>query len=137
MSQMLLRSDGDCLLDHQSSEKELSELMDRLRDAEYKAAEREYTLRMERKFNGCPGFMSADLPRTEGAIGHVVVTADQLEEAIDWLRKRYAVNPKFELDCLQGGVRIEIMQRVKKARQPGAKRVQVKWEKPIQYQFNL
>lgn len=112
-------------------------IMDRLREAEARAAAREYELRMQRTFSQCPGFLSGDAPQSELGRGHVVIESAKMTEALPWLKRRFQISETLEADLANGGLRVQIAPRVR--RRSGIMKRQGKADfRPIeQFVFNL
>lgn len=89
-----------------------------------RAAAVEYTLRCERMFRDCPGFIGADVPERPGASGWVTVKGEMIGDAVTWLKRRFHVNPSVTIDEGVDGIRFEVKTRTRstgKKRSPFAK----------------
>lgn len=123
-------------LDDKESEKNLRELLDSLHRAEQAAAQREYTLKMERIFSKCPGFIEANVPQGESWRGSVVIDPMFMQEGVQWLKRRYIVAPSLIIDGAAGGLRIEIAPRPKH-HGPRKQKVEIRWGKPEQFELDI
>ncbi len=98
------------------------------------AKAREYGLKMQRVFAQCPGFIGGDAPETERSTGWVVVAAASVTDSVKWLKRRFQVNPKMEVDGFLEGLRIEIAPRRRPVMREGKRQViKVDFNPPEQF----
>lgn len=109
-------------------------IMDNLRKAEEQAAAREYELKMQRTFTGCPGFIGGDAPQSEQGTGYVVVDCSKAMDAVGWLKRRFHVDDHLEPDVAAGGLRVAIKPR---SRHHGPRKVKVSFAPPEQFNLPL
>ena len=104
-------------------------------DAQRRAGEaEEYERKMQRAFEGCPGLVGCDAPRSENSTGKVVIEPGRITEAYVWLKRRFHVSENLGLSH-DTGLCVEVKPR---KRSPGGRRgARVNFEKPQQFEFAL
>lgn len=112
---------------------------ERLQAATDRAAAREYQLRMQRTFKECPGFIGANPPDGEQKRGVVSVEPGKVLEAVEWLKKRFNVNPEVKSNLATAALEIEVITRRRGKAAPGQKRQAGSsiWKKPEQFQLAI
>ena len=103
-------------------------------DATRRAAARDYELKMQRVFAGCPGFVGGDMPIGDDSTGHVIIEPSRALEARDWLKRRFHISPNLELSDL--GIALDVVPRSRKAPSP-SRAGRCRFDKPIQYELAL
>lgn len=121
----------------ETGEDPLRVMMDKLREAEERAAAREYELKMQRVFSDCPGFIGGDAPKSEISRGSVIVKPDCVTDAVRWLRKRFHVADTVEVDLALEGVRVDIVPRVRVRKGTTRKAVKVDFGATVQFDLPL
>ena len=72
----------------------------------------QFELRMRDKLSKTPGFVGADVPRSEGCLGSVTIEPGRVEDALKYLSTRFHVG---ELDVAAGvGLTLEVVPRTRK-----------------------
>jgi hypothetical protein len=112
----------------------------RLEREQWAAAEaareaREYSARMQKTFEQCPGFIGADAPSGPHCTGKVMVDPARVGEAREWLKRRFHVAENIELST-GNSLLFEIAPRVRN-KSGGGKRVVVRFGKPQQFALPL
>lgn len=109
---------------------------ERLAAAAAKADAEIYTLKMQRTFKECPGFVGGDLPDGELKKGCVEVEPAKAPAAMVWLKRRFHVNDELRVTGAEL-VAIEIMTRQTGRRSGPAKKRPVSFAKPVQYTLSI
>lgn len=116
-------------------------ILDNLHRAAERAAAREYELRMQRLFSECPGFLAGDAPGSELGTGHVVVEPAKAVDAVAWLKRRFLVSDKMQVETAAGGLRIDLAPRPKRGGANGKRQVRRKidclFSPPEQFSLDL
>lgn len=95
-----------------------------------------YQERMQRTFEGCPGFIGADAPSSEASEGRVTVEPARVTEAVAWLKRRFHVRDELGLAGVDG-LCLHIKPRARGPVRPGQKRAKVTFAKTEQFTLNL
>lgn len=94
---------------------------------------KEFAARMLKRLAECPGFVAADAPVSERAMGRVVVDPGHALDARQWLKRRFQVAENVELSP-DTGIAFDIKPR---SRGVVGKRQKFTGRKAEQFQFEL
>lgn len=96
----------------------------------------EYTSRMQRRLEECPGFNGCDCPTSETGRGVVVVEPGKIIEALKWPKRRFHASETIDISTDLNGIAVEIAPRVRRSSSCGP-RVKVDFAKPVQFELSL
>lgn len=119
---------GECGLDPERV------LRERLAAERAEAERQAYTARCQLTLEKCPGFIGCDAPRGPGLAGRIVVEPGHVEAAVAFLKRRFQVNERMDLEAGQG-LCLELISRRQASR--GMRSVKVSFAKPVQFELAL
>lgn len=100
-------------------------------------AARDYERKMQRTFEDCPGFQGGIAPSSAQAHGWLVVSADKIQEAMPWMRRRFIVNESVTVDKSGLGLRVEFAPIMRRPGMKQPRKAKVKFTPPEQYNLPL
>jgi len=96
-----------------------------------------FTQRMDNAFRDCPGALSSNLPLNEISIGTITVRAEDVHNALTYLRRRFHVSRALQADSEGQGIVVEIVPRVRKKYNRTRVQVRVSFARPEQFEFKI